>query len=120
MQKAISPVTCSKVGRPKHVKLWSCLSLLVLGVASAWSAVAPQNPQGPLPNRRPVRIPIRHADPWVVKMMVEGQPVVMPEMSTIFGLFGAPPQAGGQMNGLFSGGHFLVNPTDNSLWWYPD
>jgi hypothetical protein len=76
--------------------------------------------QTPLPAKHAVRIPIRHADPWFVKGLVEGQPLVMPELSTIFGLFGAPPQSAGQVNGLFAGGHFLVNPTDNSLWWYPD
>ena len=68
----------------------------------------------------PVRIPIRHADPWLVKGLIEGQPLMSPELGTIFGLFGAPPGAAGQVNSLFKGGHFLVNPTDNSLWWYPD
>lgn len=99
------------------------LSLVGIAVIAGSSLAAAQLPQGSSPNlsaKRPVRIPIRHADPWVVKAMVEGQTIWMPEMSTIFGLFGAPPQAAAPVNGLFTGGKFLVNPTDNSLWWYPD
>ena len=100
------------------VKSLSC-ALLALVAGSSLAAAVPK--QGPaLPARTPIRIPVRHADPWVVKFMLEGTSVVMPEMSTIFGLFGAPPQSAQGVNGLFSGGHFIVNPTDNSLWWYPD
>src|SRR5262245_27345711 len=90
-----------------------------LAVTSMGACVVKQD-RLPLPAKRPVRMAIRHADPWFVKGLLEGQPLVMPELSTIFGLVGAPPQSAGQVNGLFTGGHFIVNPTDNSLWWYPD
>lgn len=85
----------------------------------AFSALAQQQP---LPRRRldPVRITIRHADPWYVLAMIQGQPIVSPEMSTILGFAGLPQGMANAANSLFSGGRFLVNPTDNSLWFYPD
>jgi hypothetical protein len=48
----------------------------------------------------PVRIPVRSADPWMIKMMLEGVEVRQPEYSTIQGnqFFG-----GGQFGG-FGGG----------------
>lgn len=72
----------------------------------------------------PVRIPIRHADPWFVKAMMEGEQLRFPEISTIMAISGMGPggmQAGRQAgNALFSGGKLVVNPTDNSLWFFPD
>jgi len=78
--------------------------------------------QLPLPRHRldPVRIPIRHADPWYVLAMIQGTPVISPELSTILGFAGLPQGMAGAGNSLFSGGRFNVNPTDNSLWFYPD
>jgi len=46
--------------------------------------------------------------------------LVSPELSTLFFLMGAPQGAANGVNGLLEGGKLLVNPTDNSLWWYPD
>lgn len=68
----------------------------------------------------PVRLQILHADPWFVKGMLEGQQLVSPELSTIFGFMGFPEGTGNAINGLFTGGKLLVNPTDNSLWFFPD
>lgn len=72
---------------------------------------------------RPIRIPVRHADPWAIKAMMEGQPIISPEISTIFLLMG---QQGAGMaaatnaaSNLLMDGILFVNPTDNSLWWYP-
>lgn len=72
---------------------------------------------------QPVRFPIRHADPWFVKAMLEGQNPVAPEISVLLN-FANPGTSSAQGNAvgqqLFSGGHWVVNPTDNSLWWFPD
>lgn len=72
----------------------------------------------PKPAVRPIRITIRHADPWFVVRMLEGVQVQFPELSTlqIPGLL-APP--GGTGLALFKG-KFVVNPTDNSIWFYPE
>lgn len=67
------------------------------------------------------RLPIYHADPWFVKSMLEGAPVTFPEMSTLMNV-GAFAQQAMQSAGtaLFSSGRWVVNPTDNSLWFFPN
>jgi hypothetical protein len=104
-----------------HVKSVLALALLFSCAAAALPAAAPQqSQQPPLPARRAIRIPVRHADPWFIKFALEGQPLVSPELSTLFFLMGVPQGAANAANGLLDGGRLLVNPTDNSLWWYPD
>jgi hypothetical protein len=100
------------------VKGFAALLFLSAGVGAASAAQTPAVPASSV--RQALRIPVRHADPWFIKFALEGQPLVSPELSTIFGLFGAPPQSASQVNGLLRGGKLIVNPTDNSLWWYPD
>ncbi len=72
---------------------------------------------------RPIRIPVRHADPWAIKAMMEGRPIVSPEMSSIFLTMGqqgaAVAAAAAASANLLMDGILFVNPTDNSLWWYP-
>jgi hypothetical protein len=68
----------------------------------------------------PVRIPVRYADPWFIKAMLEGRQIWTPELSTITGFMGWPAETGDMVNRLFEGGKLLVNPTDSSLWFYPD
>ncbi|RYG16829.1 hypothetical protein EON82_24570 [bacterium] len=70
---------------------------------------------------RPIRIAVRHADPYAIKAMLEGQPIVSPEISTLLGRMGQPAAAGAvaAASNLLMGGVLFVNPTDNSLWWYP-
>lgn len=101
--------------------LWTLALLAVCGGALAAQSLPSQVPGA---SRRPIRIPIRHADPWFVKYALEGRSLVSPELSTIFNLMGAGGQAGsqaaGSVNGLLEGGKLVVNPTDNSLWWFPD
>lgn len=70
--------------------------------------------------RQPIRIQIRHADPWAVKVMLEGGQLQSPELSTILALMGGqPPQSNGG-NSLYADGKFIVNPGDNSLWFIPN
>lgn len=92
--------------------------LALLVAASLASAGLAQT----IPQRTPVpiRMEIRHADPWFVKAMLEGRGVVSPELSTVFGFLGFPPSTGDTVNSLFKGGRLVVNPTDNSLWFFPD
>lgn len=75
-------------------------------------------------NRVPVKLSIRHADPWAVKAMIEGGAITQPELSTILALRGgsAGRSGGSTQNNnspLLKDGFLVVNPTDNSLWWYP-
>lgn len=97
---------------------------LALAVA-ATGAVAQGLPQISSEATRPFQIRIRHADPWAVKAMLEGQSLQFPEISTILALSGAPAGSGqalGQATGnaFFTGGKLIVNPGDNSLWFIPD
>ena len=79
--------------------------------------LATQNPSA----GRAVRIPVRHADPWAIKAMMEGKPIVSPEISTLLMRMGQPAAAGAvaAASDLLLGGTLFVNPTDNSLWWVP-
>ncbi len=95
---------------------------LSLGCAAVLSASGGTGRQ--TDNRVPIRLPIRHADPWAVKAMMEGSSITQPELSTILGVRGGAMgrnatngQAGNSP--LLQDGFLVVNPTDNSLWWYP-
>ncbi|HSI71895.1 MAG TPA: hypothetical protein VK934_01860 [Fimbriimonas sp.] len=55
---------------------------------------------------RPVRVPIRSADPWAVKAMLEGTPISQPEISTIMGVRGFGGGGGGGFGGGMGGGNF--------------
>lgn len=69
---------------------------------------------------QPVRLRIRHADPWMVKAMLEGQQVTAPEISTVWALNGMMPAAGQAVQNYFARGRFVVNAADNSLWFFPE
>lgn len=68
---------------------------------------------------RPFKFQIRHADPWFVKALIEGMPVPAPELSTVPGFAGLLNRAAGTTMSLLKDGFLVVNPTDNSLWYYP-
>lgn len=84
-------------------------ALAVLAVAGAAFA-----------DRTPVRLPIRHADPWLVKAMLEGIQIRTPEMSSLPGFAGLMAGAANGAQGFIKNGFLMVNPTDNSLWFIPD
>ncbi len=86
------------------------LTLCLLALAAIASADVPA----------PRRIPIRHADPWMVKALLEGMAVRSPEMSTMPGFQGLGQNAANAVGSLVKGGRLVVNPTDNSLWFFPD
>lgn len=65
-----------------------------------------------------MRFRVNHADPWFIVALLENWGVQSPELSTVFGALGAP-QAGQALNKLFKG-KFIVNPTDNSILFFPD
>lgn len=90
-------------------------AILMLG----WSAV-PQGVPDPLaPLGLPARIRVYHADPYVLVALLEGRQVPFPEMSTL-AVFGFQPgQSGQQGQGFYPQGTFIVNPTDNSIWYLP-
>ena len=96
------------------------LLLAVVGVGSgAWGTVGKGSQ---MTERIPHRFQISHADPWVVKAMIEGSAIYSPELGTIAHLLGgtgAPSPLMGTANSLLQDGFLVVNPNDNSLWWYP-
>lgn len=69
---------------------------------------------------KPIRIQIRHADPYFVKGMMEGRTLLSPELSTALDFMGLPGQVGSIIDSIFRDGTFLVNAGDNSLWWIPN
>ena len=77
-----------------------------------------------LDGQSPIRLAIHHADPWMVKAMLEGKSTDQPELSTIWQITGGGNlQSGGQAGAgspFLRDGYLVVNPTDNSLWWYPN
>ena len=95
------------------MRILAALALL----ASAGLALAQEAPK---PATHAYRIKIRHADPWAVKAMLEGQSIQSPELSTILGFMGLPQNTSQTVNSLVEGGKLIVNPTDNSLWFIPD
>ena len=92
-------------------------ALLVLSLLTV-SVFAQGVPQLRL-RRQPVRIQVRHADPWAIKTLLEGGQLQSPELSTILALMGSAPPANGNGTPLFPDGKFIVNPADNSLWFIP-
>lgn len=103
------------------------LALFAVLATAAFAQEAPnrggQSTQ-PTIRRQPVQIRVRHADPWAIKALLEGQSITAPEISTILALMGMPQQAqqSAQNAGkaLFDDGTFIVNPGDNSLWFIPN
>ena len=69
--------------------------------------------------QKAIRIQVRHADPWFVKAMLEGQTLFSPELSTVLGFMGLPTGAVNMIDKMFEGGTFIVNAADNSIWWIP-
>ncbi len=93
---------------------------LAAGIAAYGWASAGGKKQ--IDNPVPVKFPIRHADPWAVKAMIEGLNIKSPELSTVMNMLGGRPPAaqGNSTSPLLKDGYLVVNPTDNSLWWYPN
>ncbi|HMS55675.1 MAG TPA: hypothetical protein PKA27_09775 [Fimbriimonadaceae bacterium] len=89
------------------------LAALTLAIAIGSSAFAQES-------GRPIRIPVRHADPYMIKALLEGQTILQPELSTSLQFAGVPAQAPGAVNAFFKNGRLVVNPTDNSLWFFPN
>ena len=86
-------------------------------------AIGQQTP--PAPVRMPIRIAVHHADPYMIKALLEGQKITAPEISALFGMMGmnggsaqSAQQGMDNANALFKDGYWVVNPTDNSLWFY--
>ena len=102
----------------------SLLILSLMGVLCA-GVFASSGNKRQVDNRVPVRLQIRHANPWTVKAMLEGRSPNQPEISTLAGIGLGQTGQSGQNNqnvgssALLKDGFLVVNPTDNSLWWYP-
>jgi hypothetical protein len=69
---------------------------------------------------RPIRIRVRHADPWAVVAMLQGQPVMSPEISTVIGILGFPTPPSPGFGTLLPKGRLFINPGDNSIWFVPE
>lgn len=92
-------------------------AMLLMALALTTGAMAQQLP-GRAPT--PIQFKVRHADPWFIKGLLEGQNLISPEVSTILGFMGFPDAGANAVNKLFTGGRLVVNPTDNSIWFFPD
>ncbi len=89
--------------------------MFLAAVAAGVPALAAQN------TRTPFKIQIRHADPWAVKALLEGNSLRSPELSTLPGFAGIMSNgANAAQRQLLTDGFLVVNPTDNSLWYFPN
>ena len=68
---------------------------------------------------RPFKVVVRHADPYMIKAILDGRQVNAPEISTVFWAGGSALLGATQTVALFQNGYWFVNPTDNSLWFVP-
>ncbi len=103
------------------LRLKTMVRILFAIVAMASTTIVFAQSSTVLPVKRtPFRLKIRSADPWFVKAMLEGLPMTQSEISTIPGFGGLGSAVSQGMSKMFEGGHLIVNPTDNSLWFIPD
>lgn len=92
---------------------------MTLSIAAAQTPPAPRQESPRKDPPRAIRFPVRHADPYLIVALLEGIPVLEPEISTILGFAGlpAPPTSAFR---LLPPGRLFVNPTDNSIWFVPE
>lgn len=88
------------------------LVLLAFGAATLASA------QKPAPT--PVKIKVRHGDPWAIAALLQGQPLSQPEISTVLGFMGVPTPPVTGVGSLIQNGRIIINPADNSIYFTPD
>ncbi len=85
----------------------------------AFSGIAQGTPDPLAPLGTPVRFRVQHADPYAIVAMLQGQQIPYPELSTL-AMFGFQLPQGAQAGQSFvPEGTFIVNPTDNSIWYLP-
>lgn len=70
--------------------------------------------------KKPIRIAVRHADPWALVALLEGRSLLSPEISTVMEFVGFPPPPVQGFGRLLPPGRLFVNPGDNSIWFVPD
>ncbi|KAA0225984.1 MAG: hypothetical protein HND42_09295 [Armatimonadetes bacterium] len=77
---------------------------------------------GPLPDlprsSEPIRIEVRHADPYLIVALLKGLQPPFPELSTL-GIFGYQFPLNESRN-PFVRGLLIVNPADNSILFFPE
>jgi hypothetical protein len=67
----------------------------------------------------PVRMQVRHADPYAIVALLQGSSIPFPEISTL-AVFGfQAPQASRQGQGFVPEGNFVVDPATNAIWYLP-
>jgi hypothetical protein len=102
------------VNRPTNMKVLASLGFFAMLVSSAFCQARPIADGGFF------RIQVLHADPWLVKALLEGTSVMQPELSTILNFAGVPDKDSELITSLFGGpGRIVINPTDNSLLFFP-
>lgn len=69
---------------------------------------------------QPFRIRVRHADPWLIKAILEGHQPTSPELSTLLNFAGLPQNQNANSRTFLPKGHIVINPTDNAIWFFPD
>lgn len=93
------------------------LALVVAGIGTYAHAA-----QASSVKLRPHRFEVLHGDPWAIKAMLEGTPLRSPEIGVLLSMGGAGAglaAGAASQNALFKSGTLMVNPTDNSIWWFP-
>ncbi|HRF60707.1 MAG TPA: hypothetical protein PLH94_12455 [Fimbriimonadaceae bacterium] len=93
--------------------------VLVLSIATAQTPPAARQESPRKDPPRAYRFPVRHADPYLIGALLQGIPVLEPEISTILGFAGLPTPPSGAFR-LLPPGRIFVNPTDNAIWFIPE
>ncbi|MBS1719644.1 MAG: hypothetical protein JST35_04260 [Armatimonadetes bacterium] len=68
----------------------------------------------------PIRVKVYHADPFKVKAMLEGLQVPFPEIQVMFGGMMGGVQMPQVAAPIFPDGRWVVDVTDNALWFFPN
>ncbi|HZH97482.1 MAG TPA: hypothetical protein VEX38_00805 [Fimbriimonadaceae bacterium] len=105
--------------RPTGMKLLTICTLALAG-CSAFAQTTGGIQTGQFKEPTVIRIPVFHADPYLIVALLEGRRVTQPELSSVFEFVGAPPAAGEALTNLFGRGKLIVNPTDNSILFFPE
>ena len=101
----------------KPVEGRGVINCMTLPTILATAALFTSQQGGLPPSAEMHRIAVYSSDPWRIVAILRGIRVPLPELSTL-SIFGFA-FTGGQGTVPMFPGRFMVNPTDNSIWYLP-
>jgi hypothetical protein len=96
------------------MRLFTLLGVFAVLATNAFCQARPIGDGGVL------RFQVYHGDPYLIKALLQGTQVMQPELSTLLNFAGIPDKDSDLITSLFGGaGRIVINPTDNSLLFFP-